>query len=292
MGEAVTLHHPTADVQGAFEWLLRNGFSVIASQGGPLEGNQLVELVHRQTRVWVSRDKGQWMLDLQPAGWLERCQLGQLLAVMRLEHLPIDRRQGSMPVQLPPGESWSERLPEVLVWATDSPHRSVFVDVERQRFGTRNFGGRGGAPDVRRIERWVSELAAAIVAPDRHLPTYGQSEDGARPHIEVTGSRMAFVVVERGREFQRHEFDETIDLLEHIFRGVTFAMGADWELSHRDDSTDIRRRLWAKQLDLLHVLHPLWADRFAESYASKFEEVDLAAADAKAIVRSAEAAAE
>jgi len=281
------LNHPTEDVQAAFDWLLSQGFLPTSSRGAPLDGNQLFELSDGFTRVWMTRDKGQWMLDIEPAGWDERCQFHELLSAMRLEHLSTGVHHGPMPGQLPPGESWVGRLPEVLDWVLGSPHRAVYVEAEGQHYGTRNFGGRGGSASLEQIERWIGRLASAIDAPPRHLPTYGFSEDFARPHIEAFGMNLAFVVIERGEELERHEFTETVDLLGRVFRGVTFNMAVDWEVRHRSEAEDFRRRLWAQQLVLLNRLHPLWAKQLAISHAAEFREVGLAPADAAEIVARA-----
>ena len=246
--------------------------------------SQQVELTDGEARIGVTRDRGQWMLDVCPPGWSETVHLGELLAAMRLEHLPTDTLSGALPEQLPPGETWTECLPTVFAWAAGRSYRLVFVEVERQRYGTRNFGGRGRAPSLRQIERWTTTLAQAVAASSGYLPTYGSSEDLARAHIEVASKSMAFVVVERGEELERTTFSETVDLLEHAFRGITFNMAVDWEVEHRSEAEDFRRRLWAKQLVLLERLHPLWAGRLATTHSAKFRDVGLDPGDAASIV--------
>ena len=85
------------------------------------------------------------------------------------------------------------------------------------------------------IEKQVRELAAHIDAPDFVLPTFGYSEDGARPHIEIDpAGRMHYVVVERGQESERLTFIELDALLYRIFETVTFQMSGDFELKHRE----------------------------------------------------------
>ncbi|GAA5023561.1 hypothetical protein GCM10011506_06510 [Marivirga lumbricoides] len=51
---------------------------------------------------------------------------------------------------------------------------------------------------MERIKSKIEELANRINAPKEYLPTYGYSEDFARPHIEVKGNELHWVVVERG----------------------------------------------------------------------------------------------
>lgn len=118
------------------------------------------------------------------------------------------------------------------------------------------------------IEQRIRELARSIDAPDWILPTYGHSEDGARPHIEVeeTG-RMHYIVVERGQEIERITLVDLDDLLYRVFQSVTFSLACQFELNHREPKQDFRRIMFAKQVDLLGKLSPKWADRDAERHA-------------------------
>lgn len=121
---------------------------------------------------------------------------------------------------------------------------------------------------LRQIEGEVTRLASLIGAPRSKLPTFGRSEDFARPHIEVDTCGYHFVVVERGQEFERITTDELDELLYRIFDGVTFSMASDFELTHRyrEGNRDCRRVLFSKQVELLHHLSPSWAEREAEDH--------------------------
>lgn len=124
-------------------------------------------------------------------------------------------------------------------------------------------------PDV---EKQVRELAGHIDAPDFVLPTFGHSEDGARPHIEIDpAGRMHYVVVERGQESERLTFVELDALLYRIFESVTFQMAGQFELKHREVAKDSRRVMFAKQVELLQVLSPTWAEREASRHAEILE---------------------
>ena len=66
------------------------------------------------------------------------------------------------------------------------------------------------------IKSEIDRLAAQIGAPDDLLPTYGYSEDGARPHIEIDSHGYHYVVVERGEEINRvttNSLDELLSVL-------------------------------------------------------------------------------
>jgi hypothetical protein len=116
------------------------------------------------------------------------------------------------------------------------------------------------------IERRVSELAAQIDAAGCVLPTFGCSEDGARPHIEVNAHGMHYVIVERGQELKRvtsFDFDE---ILWHVFEAVTFSLAVDYELARRQAGKDCRRLIFARQVELLSALSAEWAQREAAAH--------------------------
>jgi hypothetical protein len=56
------------------------------------------------------------------------------------------------------------------------------------------------------IKSEIDDLAQRIGASGLILPTYGRSEDFARPHIEVDDSGYHYVVVERGQEMERFKY--------------------------------------------------------------------------------------
>jgi hypothetical protein len=111
------------------------------------------------------------------------------------------------------------------------------------------------------IEAEVLRLAAIIGASGYVLPTFGHSEDSARPHVESDGRGFHFVIVERGQELRRITTQNMDDLLYHVFEAVTFSLACDFELAHRIQGQDFRRMLFKRQIDLLALLSPAWAER-------------------------------
>jgi hypothetical protein len=74
------------------------------------------------------------------------------------------------------------------------------------------------------IQPKVDELAIKLHAPANLLPTYGRTDDGARPYIEVDGRRYHFVVVERGEEMARYTTGAIDQLLLRGFSTITSPM--------------------------------------------------------------------
>jgi hypothetical protein len=119
------------------------------------------------------------------------------------------------------------------------------------------------------VKSEVDRLAAKIGASGYILPTYGRSEDLARPHIEVDSRGYHLVVVERGKERNRVTTTDLDELLRHIFDSVTFTLACRYELEHRVEEHDCRRLIWQHQKDLLQRLSSRWA----ALHAQQIEEI-------------------
>ena len=117
------------------------------------------------------------------------------------------------------------------------------------------------------VRALVDKLAGRIDAPAHVLPTYGSTEDGARPHIECDNA-YHWVVVERGEEIKRRSTHEIHRLLYWIFASATFDMASDFEARHRHPSDDFRRLLFHTQLQLLAKLDERWRVSRKEDLAS------------------------
>lgn len=111
------------------------------------------------------------------------------------------------------------------------------------------------------IEAEVSLLAAKVGASGYVLPTFGHTEDGARPHIEVDSHGYHYVVVERGQELRRDTTWDLDELLYFVFEAVTFNIACEYERAHRIIGQDFRRQLFACQVEFLSTLSSTWAER-------------------------------
>jgi hypothetical protein len=116
------------------------------------------------------------------------------------------------------------------------------------------------------IEKLARALAAQIDAPERTLPTFGYSEDGARPHVEVDSRGFHYVIVERGQEQSRLTTREQDELLRLVFDTITFDLACSFELRNRVSARDPRRLMFSKQVELLAKLSPSWAAREVDDH--------------------------
>lgn len=130
------------------------------------------------------------------------------------------------------------------------------------------------------IKTEVSYLATKIGAVEHCLPTYGQSKDLARPHIEVNPLGYHYVIVERGQERSRITTQDIDELLFRIFQHVTFEIACSYELENRIEAQDNRRMLFQRQIELLTRLFKHWGERRTkevEHILKKYPFDDMAA---------------
>jgi hypothetical protein len=98
-----------------------------------------------------------------------------------------------------------------------------------------------------------------------------RSDDGT-PHVEIEGGAFHFVSTERGLDLFRKTFDSKDDLLYEMIALDTFWMGVDHEFKNRIENLDCRRMIFAKQLELMNLIDPLWAARRADGIEQTLAE--------------------
>jgi Immunity protein 63 len=122
------------------------------------------------------------------------------------------------------------------------------------------------------IKAQVDLLASRVGASGYILPTYGRTEDGARPHVEVDPRGYHYVVVERGQELERLTTNDLDELLYTIFKSITFSLATDYELKRRMEDQDCRRILFQRQVELLSVLSPQWGERELRNHKQTLQQ--------------------
>ena len=103
--------------------------------------------------------------------------------------------------------------------------------------------------DLPTIEAKVRDLAERIEAPANYLPTFGYSDDGARPFVQLDWAYQ-YVVEERGQELGRKTTTDLDELLYWILDDIADAMSWDYELRHRREREDSRIQAFTKRMDL------------------------------------------
>jgi len=113
------------------------------------------------------------------------------------------------------------------------------------------------------IKDEIDRRAAVVGASGNLLPTYGCTEDFARPHIEADSRGYHYVVVERGSELERVTTPHLDELLFHVFDAITFSLAGQYEVQHRRRKEDGRIQMFSHKIELLAKLAPAWAERTA-----------------------------
>ena len=118
-----------------------------------------------------------------------------------------------------------------------------------------------------KLKTVVDDYASKIQASEWLLPTYGYSEDGARPHVELgSDSSYFYVIIERGEELERHKCNTLDELLYIVFRSVTSEMAAKYEVANRIENQDFRRIMFKKRAELMIKLNPSWKDKIEKDH--------------------------
>ncbi|MEZ4973092.1 MAG: Imm63 family immunity protein [Cyclobacteriaceae bacterium] len=83
------------------------------------------------------------------------------------------------------------------------------------------------------------------------LPEINNSNDFAKPFIEIDRYGYNYVCRERGEEiFRKIPFDLD-ELFYEVFDNLTFEMATKWEVKNRKENEDFRQQMFAKQVDLM-----------------------------------------
>jgi hypothetical protein len=125
------------------------------------------------------------------------------------------------------------------------------------------------------IEREVDLLAREIAVPPSLLPTYGKSEDMARPHIEVAGPSLSWVVIERGKEIDRKTTRDVDELLYWIFRSVIADMASRFAARNPVAGREFRYPMFIKELELMGRLNRAWRARLVSELGPLLREAGL-----------------
>jgi len=103
------------------------------------------------------------------------------------------------------------------------------------------------------------------------LVTFDFPKGDATPFIEMRNGQFHFVISERGYESKRAigNADEVLALL---LDGITFTLASGFAARHSVKGQDFRRALFTKQIELLTLLNPEWAQSVSEKQRAILQE--------------------
>jgi hypothetical protein len=109
-----------------------------------------------------------------------------------------------------------------------------------------------------RLRERCAELEAVLGS---SIPLRTTPQHDGSAHVEEEGGVFAYVVTERGQEYERRLTRDEDDLLYWVVADETFELAGRYELQHRVPGQDSRRVLFQRELELLRRLSPAWSDR-------------------------------
>ncbi len=93
-------------------------------------------------------------------------------------------------------------------------------------------------------------------------PLFFSRQDDGMAHLEFHGDgSVSSIVTERGATIASTRFEDEEDLLYHLVRGAIWMMACEYEKSHRVEGQDLRRVLFARDLELMNRVSPEWGER-------------------------------
>ena len=117
------------------------------------------------------------------------------------------------------------------------------------------------------IKSSINKLASIIEAPDKLIPTFGNSTD-SHPNIEISDTgQFSYEIFERGQEIKREYALDLDHLLNIVFRDITASMAIEFTSKNTQPNIDSRRIRFQKQLELLGKLKKEWKQKEKEYQA-------------------------
>lgn len=118
------------------------------------------------------------------------------------------------------------------------------------------------AIDCESMLRRYGELLGRIGSSVGDHPVFFTRQDDGMAHLEFAADGSATAVItDRGQTLGRKRFEDEDALLYHLVRGAIWLMAVEFELSHRVEGQDVRRVIFARDLELMSKISPEWADR-------------------------------
>ncbi|HLP19474.1 MAG TPA: Imm63 family immunity protein [Chitinophagales bacterium] len=96
------------------------------------------------------------------------------------------------------------------------------------------------------------------------LPAINSSNYDAKPFIEIDRYGYNYVCCERNQEIFRKLPIDTEQLLYEVFRDISFRLAIGWESKNRLQGEDFRRQLFAKRIELMGKINPVFAEKMQE----------------------------
>ena len=156
IGEDLIDKFAPADVRATVRWLKDHRFVVAGSDTDRGTFGSYWVFAGEDTEVHVIVDRSQWLLDIVPHRGGHPIQYDLLVAAQRGQDYrdcfpqPGDEHLAGLTLQLPPGVSWLDTLPQVLTWLGSEAYDAAAVERARDQRYVRMWSD---SPKARRLQR-------------------------------------------------------------------------------------------------------------------------------------------
>lgn len=118
------------------------------------------------------------------------------------------------------------------------------------------------APELAAFEAEYAALCGRVGATGATL-LFSRTDDGS-PHMEYANGEYAYVVTERGSEWERRTTTDKNEALYWCVSDLVWGMACAYELETRVPGLYTRRVIFDKEIELMAQIKPEWATRKAE----------------------------
>ncbi len=121
---------------------------------------------------------------------------------------------------------------------------------------------RGPIVSYATVEQEYIRIAARWTDKPIVFPIPRTRTDTGSEHLEIDeDGKMSLINTERGSEFGRRSTYSLDELMYWIFESIAFWKAVQYELENRHPIQDGRIIIFAKQIEFMNALSPIWAKR-------------------------------
>lgn len=125
---------------------------------------------------------------------------------------------------------------------------------------------------ISEIREKIFSLGEKINAPTSYLILPDKPSANGSPHIELIDGNYHYVTTERGYEFGRKITSNPDEVAYWVLKSAILDMAIKYELNNRVINSDSRRLIFKKEMELMQILDPSWANSLREEIEQTLEE--------------------
>lgn len=105
--------------------------------------------------------------------------------------------------------------------------------------------------ELQSLQFEYNELCQRIKPSNGKYTILTEREDVGVAHIEFSDGQYHYIVTERGLDLETRSTGDRSDILYWMVYDLTFWMGVAYEFENRVDGPDVRRKIFAHQIEMM-----------------------------------------